>query len=306
MVVVVVGMMMMVVVEGLWRPVMFRFRFRFHRHPHHLCPGFLLLPLLLVLPLLPLLLLLPLPLQDEKSVPPTLSNPSSTANPPDCTTRHLAAVFSSPLLSSCGVCYSVSELPWAHPWVSTTFSSRAVGRSGRLARGIPPSRRRRVFSSFCFVLFCFEFLLLLGGDGGRGEWGPRGDGAVSSQHRTGLPFSFSLLFSNKIQYPLPGVWLFGINLRPVNSFLPWSLIAIVEDTLQSNKNTKDQHNSNLVRAAALCDRWHGLAPSLFSLWGWRGPVFSFMSCSCREKNKKEKEEKEGSFGEETKLDITQE
>lgn len=112
-VVVVVGGMMMVVVEDLWRPVMFRFRF--HRHPHHLCPGFLLLPLLLVLPLLPLLLPLPLFLQDEKSVPPTWSNPSSTANPPDCTTRHLAAVFFSPLLSSCGVCYSVSELPWAHP-----------------------------------------------------------------------------------------------------------------------------------------------------------------------------------------------
>lgn len=110
--VVVVGMMMMVVVEGLWRPVMFRFRF--HRHPHHLCPGFLLLPLLLlVLPLPPLLL--PLLLQDEKGVPPTWSNPSSTANPPDCTIRHLAAVFSSPLLSSCGVYYSVSELPWAHP-----------------------------------------------------------------------------------------------------------------------------------------------------------------------------------------------
>lgn len=113
-VMVVVGMMMMIVVEGLWRPVMFRFRF--HRHPHHLCPGFLLLPLLLlVLPLLPLLRLLPLLLQDKKSVPPTWSNPSSTANPPDCTTRHLAAVFFSPLLSFCGVCYSVSELPWAHP-----------------------------------------------------------------------------------------------------------------------------------------------------------------------------------------------
>lgn len=80
------------------------------------------------------------------------------------------------------------------------------------------------------------------------------------------PFYFFLL-SSKIQYPLPGVWLFGINLRPVDSFLPWGLIAIVEDALQSNKNTKDQHNSNLVRAAALCDRWHGLAPSLFSLWG---------------------------------------
>lgn len=105
----VVAMMIMVVVEGLWRRVMFRFRFRFHRHPHHLSPGFLLLPLLPLL--LPLLLLL----QDETSVPPTLSNPSSTANPPDCTTRHLAAVFFSPLLSSCGVCYSVSELPWAHP-----------------------------------------------------------------------------------------------------------------------------------------------------------------------------------------------
>lgn len=104
----VVGMMIMVVVEGLWRQVMFRFRFRFHRHPHHLSPGFLLLPLLPP----PLLLLL---LQDEKGVPPTWSNPSSTANPPDCTIRHLAAVFSSPLLSSCGVCYSVSELPWAHP-----------------------------------------------------------------------------------------------------------------------------------------------------------------------------------------------